>query len=163
MGLVGSSSKTEKECGNVEKQEDFRICFNKTYEKVNQLHQKNKQYWESMIQTSDLRKKSELNIQISVNEEAIKKLARELKEKFPSRDFSNYIYFSDFIKGYLQDPLNFIEPSANKSEINTTSKSKKNNTKKSSNSKTNPKNSKKSSNSNTNPKNSKKTKTTKKK
>lgn len=163
LGLVGSSSKTEKECGTVEKQEDFRICFNKTYEKVNQLHQKNKQYWESMTQTSDLRKKSELNIQISVNEETIKKLARELKEKFPNRDFSNYMYFSDFIDGYLRDPLNFIEPSPNKSEINTTSKSKKNNTKKSSNSKTNPKNSKKkTSNSNTKPKNSKKTSNSKK-
>ena len=154
LGLVGSSSKTEKECGTVEKQEDFRICFNKTYEKVNQLHQKNKQYWESMTQTSDLRKKSELNIQISVNEEAIKKLARELKAQFPNRDFSNYMYFSDFIDGYLRDPLNFIEPSPNKSEINTTAKYKKN----TSNSKKNTSKSKK----NTNTKNSKK-KTSKKK
>ena len=69
-----------------------------------------------MVKISNEREISKLNTNIIVNESRIKKLATEIKEKFPNQDIGNYLFFADFIQGYLMDPLNFIERSESKPE-----------------------------------------------
>lgn len=117
LGLISSGGDDENQsCDDVNTQEEFGRCFNQTYNKINDLHQKNKEYYETMVKISNEREISKLNTNIIVNESVIKKLATEIKEKFPNQDINNYIYFADFIQGYLMDPLNFIEMSESKPE-----------------------------------------------
>ncbi len=116
LGLISSGGDSENQsCDDINNQEEFGKCFNQTYNKVDKLHQKNKEYYETMVKSSNEREKSKLNTNINVNEASIKNLAAEMKEKFPTQDISNYMYFADFIQGYLMDPLNFIEDSVSES------------------------------------------------
>ena len=50
-----------------------------------------------------------MNTKIITNDTFIKKYALELKSQFPQEDFAEYIDFAEFIEGYLNDALNFID------------------------------------------------------
>ena len=113
LGVISGVSEINKDipCDEIANQEEYGICFNKTYNEVDKLHQKNKEYYEKMMSMSNQREISKLSTSINVNTTKIETLASEIKAKFPKQDFNDYIFFADFIKGYLMDPLNFIEDS----------------------------------------------------
>lgn len=109
LGIVTSGSNDESgTCEDPENKEEFAICFNKTYSDVKKLHLKNKEKYDEILRNKDELTKSKLNTEIITNQTRIKTLASELKEKFPNKDYSDYMDFADFIEGYLIDALNFI-------------------------------------------------------
>lgn len=115
LGIIPKESEkeSEKESGTCQlkpkNKKEFAICFNKVYNKVKKIHQKNGKYYDELIKSTDEKTKSNLNTKIITNETFIKKYALELKSQFPQEDYAEYIDFAEFIEGYLNDALNFID------------------------------------------------------